>query len=153
MSENQQQRDKQRELSDTITAIRQFLNWGESAFERKEQGGYFSGGGWAAVKLRNHVVALEAEYDWAHAAPDLSFQPMPAMGTVHYEEKMTMRDKFAAKALGGMHARDGFDSGQATPDQRARLAYIDADAMLRARTAQSPRATQQAHIDEAFGKA
>ena len=46
---------------------------------------------------------------------------------------MTLRDYFAAKALQGMHARDQFDSGQARPEQRAKLAYIDADAMLKAR--------------------
>ena len=46
---------------------------------------------------------------------------------------LTLRDYFAAKAMQGMHARDTFDAGQATPEQRARLAYIDADAMLKAR--------------------
>ena len=46
---------------------------------------------------------------------------------------MTLRDYFAAKALQGMHARDQFDSGQARPEQRAKLAYIDADAMMKAR--------------------
>lgn len=46
---------------------------------------------------------------------------------------MTLRDYFAAKALQGMHSRDTYDKGQATPEQRARLAYIDADAMLKAR--------------------
>jgi hypothetical protein len=43
---------------------------------------------------------------------------------------MTLRDYFAAAALNGMHARDTFDHGQATTEQRARLCYIDADAML-----------------------
>ena len=46
---------------------------------------------------------------------------------------MTLRDYFAAKALQGFAARDVFDSGLATPEQRAKLAYIDADAMLKAR--------------------
>ena len=46
---------------------------------------------------------------------------------------MTLRDYFAARALQGMHSRDTFDPGQATPQQRAKSAYIDADAMLEAR--------------------
>jgi hypothetical protein len=46
---------------------------------------------------------------------------------------LTLRDYFAAKALQGMNARDAFDPGQAAPQQRARLAYIEADAMLKAR--------------------
>jgi len=64
---------------------------------------------------------------------------------------MSLRDYFAAKALAGMHARDGYDEGQRTPDQRARLAYIDADAMLRARDAQTPAERQAEHLKE-FGK-
>lgn len=43
---------------------------------------------------------------------------------------MTLRDYFAGQALAGMAARDSFDEGQATPLQRAKLAYIEADAML-----------------------
>jgi hypothetical protein len=43
---------------------------------------------------------------------------------------MSLRDYFAAKVLAGMHARDTYDDGQATPAQRAALAYLDADAML-----------------------
>ena len=46
---------------------------------------------------------------------------------------MTMRDLFAAFALAGMTSRDDFDAGQARPEQRAKLAYIDADAMIAAR--------------------
>ncbi len=46
---------------------------------------------------------------------------------------MTLRDYFAAQAMVGMQARDTYDDGQATPAQRARLAYIEADAMLAAR--------------------
>ena len=45
----------------------------------------------------------------------------------------TLRDLFAAAALAGMHARDYYDEGQQTPEQRTRLAYIDADAALAAR--------------------
>jgi len=44
-----------------------------------------------------------------------------------------MRDLFAAFALAGMNSRDDFDAGQARPEQRAKLAYIDADAMIAAR--------------------
>ena len=46
---------------------------------------------------------------------------------------MTLRDYFAAQVLQGMHARDRYDPELATPQQRALLAYIDADAMLKAR--------------------
>lgn len=46
---------------------------------------------------------------------------------------MTLRDYFAAKAMQGMNARDTYDAGQASPEQRAKLAYIEADAMMRAR--------------------
>lgn len=52
---------------------------------------------------------------------------------IGYEKGMTLRDYFAAKAMQGMNARDGFDAGQASPEQRAKLAYIEADAMLKAR--------------------
>ena len=57
-----------------------------------------------------------------------------AMGTViRSQEGMSLRDWFAGQALAGMHARDSYDDGQASPKQRARLAYIDADAMIEAR--------------------
>lgn len=46
---------------------------------------------------------------------------------------MSLRDYFAGQALAGIHARDTYDPEQATPEQRARLAYLDADAMLLAR--------------------
>jgi hypothetical protein len=46
---------------------------------------------------------------------------------------MSLRDYFAGQVAGGMAARDTFDQGQATPEQRATLAYIEADAMLKAR--------------------
>ena len=46
---------------------------------------------------------------------------------------MTLRDYFAAKAMQGFAARDVFDNGLATPYQRANVAYIEADAMLKAR--------------------
>ena len=50
-----------------------------------------------------------------------------------YAKDMTLRDCFAAKAMQGFAARDVFDNGLATPYQRAKLAYIEADAMLKAR--------------------
>jgi len=46
---------------------------------------------------------------------------------------MTMRDFFAALVVAGMNSRDVFDAGQARPEQRAKLAYIEADAMIEAR--------------------
>ena len=49
------------------------------------------------------------------------------------EDGMTLRDYFAAMALQGMNARDTYDAGQASPYQRAKLAYLEADAMMKAR--------------------
>ena len=46
---------------------------------------------------------------------------------------MTMRDLFAAFAMAGMNSKDAFNAGQARPEQRAKLAYIEADAMIEAR--------------------
>ena len=46
---------------------------------------------------------------------------------------MTMRDLFAVFAMAGMNSRDVFDAGQERPEQRAKLAYIEADAMIEAR--------------------
>jgi len=46
---------------------------------------------------------------------------------------MTLRDYFAAKVMQGFAARDSHDAGLATPQQRAKRAYIDADTMLKAR--------------------
>lgn len=46
---------------------------------------------------------------------------------------MTLRDYFAAMTLQGMHARNQYDAGQASPYQRTKLAYIEADAMMNAR--------------------
>ena len=59
----------------------------------------------------------------------------PAFPTETFQvEGMTLRDYFAAKAMQGMNARDSFDPGQASAAQRAKLAYIEADAMLKARS-------------------
>ncbi len=46
---------------------------------------------------------------------------------------MSLRDYIAVAALAGMHARDAYDEGQRTPEQRAILAYTDADALLKLR--------------------
>ena len=46
---------------------------------------------------------------------------------------MTMRDFFAALVVAGINSRDVFNAGQAKPEQRAKLAYIEADAMIIAR--------------------
>lgn len=53
--------------------------------------------------------------------------------TEDHAVSMTLRDYFAAMALQGMNARDTYDAGQASPYQRAKLAYIEADAMMKAR--------------------
>ena len=59
--------------------------------------------------------------------------PEPVYLTADHAINMSLRDYFAAKAMQGFAARDVFDPGLATPEQRAKLAYIDADAMLKAR--------------------
>lgn len=52
-------------MSETFTdadvrhVIEQFVEWGERAFTRGEQKGYFSGDGYAARCLRFHLAALE----------------------------------------------------------------------------------------------
>lgn len=45
--------------SEELNAMRQFLDWGEKAYQRGEQGGYYSGSGWAATQLRNFVARAE----------------------------------------------------------------------------------------------
>lgn len=50
-----------------------------------------------------------------------------------FARDMTLRDHFAGLALQGFAARDMHDAGLVTPEQRAKLAYIDADAMLKER--------------------
>jgi hypothetical protein len=54
-----------------ISAIRSFLDWGEDAYKKGHQGGYFSGSGWAAVKLREHLAALESA-----GSPPRGFTPV-----------------------------------------------------------------------------
>jgi len=55
----------------------------------------------------------------------------PSVDPVHTLERgMTLRDYFAGQVLEGMHARDTYDPAQKTPQQRAALAYLDADAMI-----------------------
>jgi hypothetical protein len=44
-----------------------------------------------------------------------------------------LRDRFAAAALTGMHVKNNYHSGISTPQERARLAFIDADAMMEER--------------------
>lgn len=48
--------------------------------------------------------------------------------------EISLRDYFAAHAMAGMQARDAYDAGQATPEQRAHLAYVEADAMIAERS-------------------
>ena len=58
--------------------------------------------------------------------------------TVNTNPGMSLLDWFAGQALSGMHARDTYDDGQATPQQRAKLAYIDAAAMIAEREGGTP---------------
>lgn len=44
---------------------------------------------------------------------------------------LTKREWFAGMALMGMHARNSYDSGLDTPEKRASICFIDADAMLK----------------------
>ena len=57
----------------------------------------------------------------------------PTYLTPDHAVNMTLRDHFAGLAMQGMMARDTFDPMQARPEQRAKLAYIEADAMMKAR--------------------
>jgi hypothetical protein len=45
---------------------------------------------------------------------------------------LTLRQYYAGLAMQGMSGRDTYDAGQATPEQRAKLAVIEADALLAA---------------------
>jgi hypothetical protein len=53
------------------------------------------------------------------------------------EARAELRDRFAAAALSGMHAKNNYHPGISTPQERARLAYIDADAMMEEREKRS----------------
>lgn len=44
---------------------------------------------------------------------------------------ITKREYYAAMAMMGMMSRDIYDEGQNTPAKRSRLAYIEADSMLK----------------------
>ena len=46
------------------------------------------------------------------------------------KDGMTLRAYLAAKAMQGMMARDTFDQGQDSPPKRARLACLEADALI-----------------------
>ena len=92
--------------------------------------------GKAAVCQHDKVVRREDgthHCDWCEAEFFyLDLQP----GRIMMQPKQpyaTLRDRFAMAALTGMQANPHFDEGLATPEQRARVAYIDADAMLEAR--------------------
>lgn len=54
----------------------------------------------------------------------------PSSAVGEWFHGMTLRDCFAALAMMGMQARNAYDPGQVTPEQRSHLAYIEADAML-----------------------
>jgi hypothetical protein len=51
-------------------------------------------------------------------------------GDVYDSPGITYLDYAAIAAMQGMMARDGYDEGQSTPEKRAKLAYIEARAML-----------------------
>jgi hypothetical protein len=70
------------------------------------------------------------------AFPSIEAHPSYDMPMHHFG--MTLRDWFAGQVLAGIAARDSFDPGQASPEQRAKLAYMDADAMLTERLPATP---------------
>lgn len=49
-----------------------------------------------------------------------------------FQGGLTKREWFAGMALMGMHAINRYDKGLATPEQRANICFIDADAMIEA---------------------
>lgn len=58
------------------------------------------------------------------------FQGQPPTPVPIVYSGLSIRDWFAGQALSGMHSRDTFDTGLSHPEQRAKLAYIDADALM-----------------------
>ena len=50
--------------------------------------------------------------------------------TRHTVSGMSLRAWFAGQIMAALNGRDTFDKGGATPQQRARLAVIDADALI-----------------------
>lgn len=70
--------------------------------------------------MKDNVVVAKEYTDWL-------------VKTGGFARDMTMRDHFAGLVLQGFAARDMHDAGLVTPEQRAKLAYIDADAMLKER--------------------
>ena len=84
----------------------------------------------------------ERREDGGPAFPAATWMAMDNDGNEHLmqlgEIGMSLRDYFAGQVLIGMHIRDTFDEGLATPKQRARAAYLDADAMIAARAEPKP---------------
>lgn len=80
------------------------------------------------MRVEKRIVALPG--DEPKETPVFAFPYRMANTDQFCEAGMTLRDYFAGQALGGMHGRDYYDPGQTTPEQRARLCYIDADAMM-----------------------
>lgn len=69
------------------------------------------------------------------AFPSVETHPSFDMPMHHFG--MSLRDWFAGQVVAAFASRDAFDPGHKTPQQRAKLAYIEADAMLAARVALS----------------
>jgi hypothetical protein len=79
--------------------------------------------------------------DGGPAFPSSAFAVKTYSGQVEYVPLvggMSLRDYFAGQVAAGMAARDLFDAGQATPQQRAAAAYLDADALLNERAKRPP---------------
>lgn len=49
-------------------------------------------------------------------------------------EIVQLRDWFAGMIMCGLEMRADYDAGLKTPEQRAHIAYVDADAMLKERS-------------------
>lgn len=79
------------------------------------------------------MTEKQTEERWPESAFPSTFKSFDPETRQIHRWGMTLRDYFAAKAMQGFAAKDVFDPGLATPEQRAKLAYIEADAMLKAR--------------------
>ena len=76
------------------------------------------------------LEVLESDERDEFGRPERVYRAYSAEGT-------TLRDYFAAKAMAAIILADGIPYATASADEHARAAYINADAMLAARTADS----------------
>lgn len=89
-----------------------------------------------ATRRKAYWLKLERQMttERKDGGPAFAALAVSAVGDVYEQTGLSLRDWFAGQALAGMHARDSYDAGLARPEQRAQCAYLDADAMLAARS-------------------